>query len=145
MRQPTTAARERITRWLAGLTAAAFILIGAQLYPPGGGPQEPISVILFASFLLMSVSGFALGRYATTTNYWPIGLCTFAGICGGVLLNSIYDFQVHHVDHDLFPFEIVIDSFLIIPGMIGGVAIARSVDEDRRANANDDVGAGGRR
>ena len=60
----------------------------------------PFLVIFSVPNAIMLAIGFALGHYATarTTN-WTIGLVTFGGIVGGVVLNAAYDFQVHHLTH----------------------------------------------
>jgi hypothetical protein len=115
-----TALSEGIAHLLAGLVGAAFVVIGSQLFPVGGGPDVPVLVIFLVPNVLMSAIGFALGRYASVTTGWTIGLVTFGGIAAGVVMNAFYDSQVHHVDHNLFPFEIAIDSFLVIPGVIVG-------------------------
>jgi len=44
-------------------------------------------------------------------------------VCLGVVANAIYDSNVNKIDHNMFPFEIIMDAFLILPGMLLGFAI----------------------
>lgn len=100
MSHASTALPDGIAQLLAGLAGGAFVVIGSQLFPSGFGPDVPFLVIFSVPNAIMLAIGFALGHYATarTTN-WTIGLVTFGGIVGGVVLNAAYDFQVHHLTH----------------------------------------------
>jgi hypothetical protein len=42
------------------------------------------------------------------------------------------DSSVKQIDHNLLPFELLIDSFFAMPGLIGGMAIARSTENNER-------------
>ena len=110
---------------LAGVVGAAYVVVYSQW-----SRLNPIPTIPFLQFLLLScvsttVLGFALGRRSSATPI--IALSAFLGICVGVVANAEYDFKVHAFDHNLLPFEIVIDTVFAMPGIVGGAALAKFV------------------
>ena len=117
--------REYVAHTVAGLTGVALAVAILEISPPGGGPDVPLAVFILVPNLLMVVVGYFLGRYAMAIKYWSLGVATFIGICAGVISNAIYDFSVYHVEHNLFPINIVLKSVMAIPGVIGGLALAR--------------------
>jgi hypothetical protein len=95
-----------------------FVLYG--LYGPTDDP--PFTAISVASFFVMVVPGFILGRRVKPL--WSVGILVCAGICAGVVANAAYDLEVHHLDHNLFQVEIVVLSAFAMPGVVTGLGLA---------------------
>jgi hypothetical protein len=107
------AKEHRIGGVLAGVVTAVYVVVLAQVFPPGGR-EAPVAPLFLGTLLVMGALGLALGKRARFA--WPIVLFGFVGIVVGVLANAIYDAAANHIDHNLFPFEIVIAAVLIMPG-----------------------------
>src|SRR5262249_40387775 len=101
----------------------------SQIFPPGGR-EAPLAPLFMGSSLATAAFGFALGR--RTRSMWSAVLFGFGGISVGVMTNAVYDSVVNHIDHNLFPIEIVISTVLIMPGLIGGVATAHSASQQKK-------------
>lgn len=118
-------ARSIVVYILAGVVPAAYYVVTAQLFPSGGS-EVPVKALAVKAFFLLFLSnlaaapfGFVLGRRA---NAALIAFSALAGICLGVIVNAEYDSNAHDIDHNLIPFEIVLAPFLIMPGMLCGLA-----------------------
>ncbi len=79
----------------------------------------PSSWVAFVG-VLGGVAIFASWKSATLVWTTPVGL--FAGIALGVFVNAVLDFAFRDIDHNLFPFEIVL--FWIVAGPPVGFGIA---------------------
>jgi hypothetical protein len=126
-----TTYRTAIVHGLSGVVGVAYVIVVSRLFGPNSAP--PFPPLFFVSFLSTGVAGFMLGWRATTI--WTIGLFTFAGICGAVVANVIYDAMMKHIDHNLFPFEIAVFAFFAMPGLIGGLVLARSIDREHELSS----------
>lgn len=122
-RQGRVVTRQLIPYSLAGLLGALYVAVLSWLYGPTS--DTLLMPVFVVSFFSMLAASFLLGRVAVSG--WPIGALVFAGICAGVLANAIYDLIVNHVDHNLFPIEIILMTTLALPGVIAGTALAWSV------------------
>ena len=114
---------------LTGAVTTIYVLVLSQVFPPGGR-EAPVAPLFLGTFLVMGTLGFALGKRARFA--WPIVLFGFVGIVVGDVANAIYDAAANHIDHNLFPFEIVISAVLIMPGLFGGTALKANVSDSRR-------------
>jgi hypothetical protein len=111
------------------VVTGAFVLAVSWTFPIGA-PDPPLRSLVLVSFITMAVGGLALG--CRTQPAWSTALFGLLGIVAGVMANATYDLLVHHIDHNLFPFEIVILATLLMPGLMVGVAIAYVVNRLRR-------------
>ena len=116
------AKEDRISGVLTGAVTTIYVVVISQVFPPGGR-EAPVPPLFLGTFLVMAALGFATGQRARFA--WPVALFGFVGIAVGVVVNAIYDAAANHIDHNLFPFEIVISAVLIMPGLIGGTALKR--------------------
>jgi hypothetical protein len=82
----------------------------------------------------MAACGLTLGVF--TRPVWPILMFGLGGIGAAVVVYAFYDFFANHIEHNLFPFEIIILAFLLMPGLIVGVAIAYVVSRLRGYDTN---------
>ena len=106
-----------------GAGAAVGALYVTMLYKLlGPTDQLPSKASLVVSFFVMLTGSFLIARRVTPG--WLVGAFLFAGIGGGVLMNAIYDSLVHHVDHNLFPIEIVFLVAFAMPGVLAGLLLA---------------------
>jgi peptidoglycan/LPS O-acetylase OafA/YrhL len=106
---------------LACVLGAGYVAVvyGLQDHPN----SEPNFRLLFIlSFVAMSALAYPLG-HAARESPWGVGLFTLVGISGGVFINAIYDGVAHHVDHNLFPVEIVFLAVFAMPEVIVGLAV----------------------
>jgi hypothetical protein len=108
---------------VGGIMTAAYIVVLDHLFPIGG-PDAPIRALFVWSFLAMTAVGLVLGFFGNAVAIMLFSIC---GICVGAIAFATYDLVVHHVDHNLIPFEIVVDGVLLVPGTVVGVAVARSL------------------
>jgi hypothetical protein len=99
---------------------AVYAVVLSRLFGPTADP--PLKVIFVISFFATLTASFSLGQLVTPV--WIVGPFVLAGICGGVVANAIYDGVIHHVDHNLFPFEIVLMSVFAMPGVMAGLTLA---------------------
>lgn len=112
---------------LTGVVPATSYVALAQLYPTGA-PEANLRQFSVLALLLpvllwvvaTLIFGFALG--GRRANALLVAVSALGGICLGVIANANYDFYARNVDHNLFPFEIVIWAFLTVPGVIVGWA-----------------------
>jgi hypothetical protein len=105
----------------AAVVPATYWFILAQLFPVGGRAPIPLIVLsLLATVAFSFAFGFALGGRASAI---LLALAAFVGICVGVIASANYDFEINHIDHNLYPFEIVVAAILIMPGMLCGLAM----------------------
>lgn len=111
------------------LVTGAFVLGLACMFPIGG-PDPPLRSLFLTSFIAMAAGGVALG--CRRQPIWSTALFGLLGIVAGVMANATYDLLVNHIDHNLFPLELVIDAFLLMPGLMLGVASAVAVKRLRR-------------
>ena len=80
----------------------------------------------------MAVCGFRLALF--TRPVWPIVLFGLGGIGAAVVANAFYDSFANYIEHNLFPFEIVILAFLLMPGLFVGVVTAHIVNQLRKVD-----------
>ena len=103
----------------AAFGAAYAIVLYKLLGPTDDLPSKASFVV---SFFVMFAGSFIIARRVTPG--WPVGAFLFAGIVCGVFVNAIYDGFFHHVDHNLFPLEIVFLVAFAMPGVLAGLLLA---------------------
>jgi hypothetical protein len=104
---------------LAGVFPATSCVALAQMPSPKASLQALLLIVVL-SFLVTVTFGFVLGGRASVILIAASGL---GGICLGVIANAIYDMYANNIDHNMFPFEIIVDAYLIMPGVLLGFAI----------------------
>jgi hypothetical protein len=114
---------------LSAIATAACVLTLNYLYPING-PEAPFMPVFVGCSLTMIACGLALGLF--TRPLWPMVLFGFAGISAAVVAYAFYDFSVNHIEHNLFPIEILILAILLMPGLVVGVTSAAAVNRLRR-------------
>jgi hypothetical protein len=113
-------AKSIIVYVLAGVVPAICLFALDQVFPIGGREVALLPLFLF-SFIASAAFGFVLGDRGSA---FLIALFVLVGICLGVIAAAAYDLAAHGIDHNLFPIEIIFDAFLVMPGMLSGLATA---------------------
>ncbi len=121
MKSDQLAKSSMIVYVLAGVVPGMYY-VALQHLSPQGPPLRPLFVLLFLFLWLIvpAIFGFVLGRRRASPIL--VAVSAFGGVCLGVIANAIYDFEVNNIDHNLFPFEILLGAILIVPGMLCGWA-----------------------
>ena len=111
------------------LAAVAAVLPYALFGPHAWNSFVNPFVMLTIGVLYAAYVAALTGAHVDDGPMWIAGV---AGLASGVLANVAYDSVFLHIEHNLFPIEIVMTLVLATPGVLAGFGIASVVLWHRR-------------